>query len=61
MGVHCHIGSTIKEVQIFRDAAVLMVKYVEQIRSQGFNLQFLDIGGGLGIDYEKKGQAIPSP
>ena len=61
MGVHCHIGSTIKDVSIFRDAAIKMVEFVEMIRKEGFNLQYLNIGGGLGIDYEKKGQEIPTP
>jgi diaminopimelate decarboxylase len=29
LGVHCHIGSTIKEVGIFRDAALIMVQFVK--------------------------------
>jgi diaminopimelate decarboxylase len=41
-------------VNIFRDAAVLMVEFIKQIRAQGFQLQFLNIGGGLGIDYYRK-------
>jgi diaminopimelate decarboxylase len=61
LGVHCHIGSTIKDVSIFRDAAIKMFEFVEMIRKEGFNLQYLNIGGGLGIDYEKKGQEIPTP
>ena len=39
------------QVNIFRDAAVLMVDCVKHIREQGFDLKFLNIGGGLGIDY----------
>ena len=61
MGAHCHIGSTIKDVGIFRDAAVKMVEYVDMIRNEGFDLQYLNIGGGLGIDYEKTGERIPTP
>jgi diaminopimelate decarboxylase len=38
LGVHCHIGSTIKDVSIFRDAAIKMVEFVEMIRKEGFNL-----------------------
>lgn len=54
-GVHCHLGSTITKVNIFRDATLLMVEFVRQIREQGFhNLQYLNIGGGLGIDYYRK-------
>ena len=38
-------------MDIFRDAAVLMVNYIDEIRSQGFEVDYLNIGGGLGIDY----------
>ena len=62
LGVHCHIGSTIKDVKIFQDAATIMAEFVEEIRAQGFDLQYLNLGGGLGIDYERQGDAdIPSP
>lgn len=62
VGVHCHLGSTIKKVDIFKDAADIMIRFIEQIRSQGFkDLEFLNIGGGLGIDYMREGEQIPSP
>lgn len=54
VGVHCHLGSTITKVNIFRDATVLMVEFIRQIREQGFDLKYLNIGGGLGIDYYRK-------
>lgn len=61
VGAHCHLGSTITKVNIFRDAAVLMVEFIRQIRDQGFDLQYLNIGGGLGIDYQRAGDVLPSP
>ncbi|KAG0501428.1 hypothetical protein HPP92_001500 [Vanilla planifolia] len=61
VGAHCHLGSTITKVDIFRDAAILMVDYIDQIRSQGFELEYLNIGGGLGIDYYHAGAVLPSP
>ena len=61
VGVHCHLGSTIKKVQIFRDATVLMMEFIEAIRNEGFELKYLNIGGGLGIDYERTGEYIPTP
>ncbi len=62
VGVHCHLGSTIKKVDIFKDAAEIMIGFIDQIRGQGFNsLRFLNIGGGLGIDYMREGEKIPSP
>ncbi|XP_068642646.1 diaminopimelate decarboxylase 1, chloroplastic-like [Aristolochia californica] len=61
VGAHCHLGSTITKVDIFRDAAVLMVNYIDQIRAQGFEIDYLNIGGGLGIDYHHTGAALPTP
>ncbi|XP_010912784.1 probable diaminopimelate decarboxylase, chloroplastic [Elaeis guineensis] len=61
VGAHCHLGSTITKVDIFRDAAVLMVNYIDQIRAQGFELEYLNIGGGLGIDYYHTGTVLPAP
>ncbi|CAD5171983.1 unnamed protein product [Musa acuminata subsp. malaccensis] len=62
VGVHCHLGSTItKVVDIFRDAAILMVNFIDQIRAQGFQVEYLNIGGGLGIDYHHTGAVLPTP
>ncbi|CAN6338805.1 unnamed protein product [Urochloa humidicola] len=61
VGVHCHLGSTITKVDIFRDAAVLMVNFVDEIRAQGFELEYLNIGGGLGIDYHHTDAILPAP
>jgi len=38
-----------------------MVEFVDLIRGEGFDLQYLNIGGGLGIDYERNGDVIPTP
>lgn len=55
VGLHCHLGSTIKDVQVFHDAAVLMGDLSTTVRGQGFDLRYLNLGGGLGIDYERAG------
>ncbi|KAL7207211.1 hypothetical protein ACSBR1_029222 [Camellia fascicularis] len=55
VGAHCHFGSTITKVDIFRDAAVLMVNYINQIRAQGLKIDYLNIGGRPGIDYYHTG------
>ena len=60
VGLHCHLGSTIKDVQVFHDAAVLMSDLTNAVRQQGFDLRYLNLGGGLGIDYERAGE-IPTP
>ena len=61
IGVHCHLGSTIKKTGIFRDATKLMMDFINVIRDQGFGVKYLNIGGGLGIDYERTGEDIPTP
>eukprot|EP00731_Ephydatia_muelleri_P029880 Em0021g403a len=63
VGVHSHLGSTIKNVTVFKDAAEVMVGFVKRIRGLGFEtMRYLNIGGGLGIDYERLGAAsIPTP
>lgn len=58
VGLHCHLGSTIEKVRIFTDATRLMMKFVNEIRELGHDIQILNIGGGLGIDYQKTG-AMP--
>nr|XP_043606013.1 diaminopimelate decarboxylase 1, chloroplastic-like isoform X2 [Erigeron canadensis] len=61
VGAHCHLGSTITKVDIFRDAAAIMVKFIDEIRAQGFGINYLNIGGGLGIDYYHTGTVLPTP
>ena len=62
VGVHSHLGSTIKNVGVFKDAAEIMVGFVKRIRELGFDtMRYLNIGGGLGIDYEHTGAPIPTP
>lgn len=38
-----------------------MVNYIDQIRAQGFEIDYLNIGGGLGIDYYHTGAILPTP
>ncbi|CAH1412889.1 unnamed protein product [Lactuca virosa] len=38
-----------------------MVKVIDEVRAQGFNISYLNIGGGLGIDYYHTGNVLPTP
>ncbi|HOT92600.1 MAG TPA: diaminopimelate decarboxylase [Anaerolineae bacterium] len=60
VGLHCHLGSTIKDVRVFHDAAVLMRDLFNAVRDYGFDVRYLNLGGGLGIDYERAG-TYPTP
>jgi diaminopimelate decarboxylase len=51
-GVSVHIGSQIRDVSPFAAAAERVVKLVKALRADGHNIRYVDVGGGLGIDYE---------
>lgn len=60
IGMHCHIGSQILDTSPFSEAVNRMMDLVEQVKRLGVELEFLDIGSGLGIPY-KKGEHAPTP
>lgn len=59
VGLHCHIGSQILDVEPFARAAEVMVRVAGEITDLGVDLAFLDIGGGLGIAYRHDEDAAP--
>ena len=59
-GIHCHIGSQITEISPFVEALEKMFQIARQVEKIGVELEFIDIGGGLGIDYEGKGAPTPA-
>ena len=50
-GVSVHIGSQIRAVAPFRAALARVAGLVEELRSDGHKIRYVDAGGGLGIDY----------
>lgn len=60
-GIHCHIGSQILKVDVFGEAMERMMDLVERLKVElGLDLDFVDIGGGLGIPY-KEDEVAPAP
>ncbi|OFV66973.1 MAG: diaminopimelate decarboxylase [Candidatus Syntrophoarchaeum butanivorans] len=60
-GIHCHIGSQILELGVFGEVMERMMNLVEEIKDElGIRLEFLDIGGGLGVAYREDDPA-PTP
>lgn len=52
VGLHCHIGSQIFEMESFKHAADLMMEFLLGIKQEcGFEAEELDLGGGFGIYY----------
>lgn len=50
-----HIGSQILDVAVFETMARRMGELFREVKGQGFPLERLDLGGGLGIDYKEDG------
>lgn len=59
VGMDCHIGSQLTELQPFLDSADRLLVLLEQLRQDGIELQHLDLGGGLGVRYS--GETPPHP
>ena len=51
VGVDCHIGSQITEAEPFRAALENLKALINELKSMGINIRYLDMGGGLGITY----------
>ncbi|MCX5915205.1 MAG: diaminopimelate decarboxylase [Deltaproteobacteria bacterium] len=54
IGVSCHIGSQLTEVRPFVEAVQRIKELVLKLRAEGMNIQYMDIGGGLGITYNQE-------
>ena len=52
IGVDCHIGSQITEIEPFRAALSVLINLVERLSQNSINLAHIDIGGGIGIKYK---------
>jgi diaminopimelate decarboxylase len=53
-GLHIHIGSQITIPEPFIAAITKIVKFIEQLKQKRIYLEYLNIGGGLGIIYDKE-------
>ena len=51
-GVDCHIGSQITEIGPFIDSISKLLKMTDTLASMGIEIEHLDIGGGIGINYD---------
>lgn len=59
VGMDCHIGSQLTELQPFLDAVDRLIVLMEQLKQDGIHLKHLDLGGGLGVTYTD--EAPPHP
>lgn len=60
IGLHYHIGSQITDLNRFKNLCERVNHLQKELRNAGFSLPHLNVGGGLGIDYENP-QEHPIP
>ena len=61
MGIDLHIGSQLTELEPFKKAYQKLADLTHILRQDGHKIKRLDLGGGLGIPYEKNKSAPPLP
>jgi len=59
IGIHKHIGSQITEISVYNEALTKILELYEKLADYDVNLEYINIGGGLGITY--KDEEPPHP
>ncbi len=64
VGVDCHIGSQLTSLTPFVDALAKLREYLDRVllgemRKEGARIRYLDLGGGLGINYNEEDPPLP--
>ncbi len=59
VAIHVHVGSQITALEPLRRAAALVAAIVDDLRRDGIALEYVDLGGGLGISYD--GRTVVQP
>jgi diaminopimelate decarboxylase len=64
VGVDCHIGSQLTSLTPFVDALAKLREYLDRVllgemRKEGAQIRYLDLGGGLGINYNDENPPLP--
>ncbi|MFH1148296.1 MAG: diaminopimelate decarboxylase [Pseudomonadota bacterium] len=60
IGVSCHIGSQITEVEPFVEALKKLKELIAELQVEGIRIRYLDLGGGLGITYDQEEPPHPA-
>jgi arginine decarboxylase len=50
--VHFHLGSQIPDIRTIKQAMAEVSRYYVELRQLGVGIEYVDVGGGLGVDYE---------
>ncbi len=61
VGIDVHIGSQLTDLEPYRQAFTKVAELTEILRADAHDIRRLDLGGGLGIPYQRSNQAPPLP
>ncbi len=50
--IHFHIGSQVTKIRLIKNALREATQFYVQLCNMGYSVEFMDIGGGLGVDYD---------
>jgi len=59
VGMDCHIGSQLTELDAYREAALRLKHLLEVLAQEGICLRMVDVGGGFGIRYKDEEPFLP--
>src|SRR3954466_13074935 len=58
-GVHIHIGSPVYTIEPYVDAVTKITQLIDRLTERGHKIEWFDMGGGYGVNYERPDQAYP--
>ena len=58
--LHFHIGSQVPDILTVKKAVQEASRFYAKLHKMGFSIEFLDVGGGLGVDYDGSRSAFDS-
>ena len=50
--IHCHLGSQITDIRFIKRGLQELARYYAELRAMGLDITHVDVGGGLGVDYD---------
>ncbi len=59
-GIDCHIGSQLTKISPFEETVLKLREMIESLEGSGISIQWLDLGGGLGIVYQDEDPPSPA-
>ena len=58
-GIHIHIGSPVYEIPPYIEAVEKTIALIDRLSERGHKIEWLDMGGGFAVNYERPDQALP--